>query len=70
MQDENGDSVELSRVQLSWFGVEKEPSIGDAWRLKVRLIRPRGAQNPAGFDHEKWLFMQQIQAKGYVRDWA
>lgn len=70
LQDENGDSVELSRVQLSWFGMEKAPSIGDAWRLKVRLIRPRGAQNPAGFDHEKWLFMQQIQAKGYVRDWA
>ncbi|MBW9271171.1 MAG: DNA internalization-related competence protein ComEC/Rec2 [Candidatus Thiodiazotropha sp. (ex. Lucinisca nassula)] len=69
LQDENGKPVELSRVQLSWFGAEKEPSIGDAWRLKVRLIRPRGAQNPAGFDHEKWLFMQRVQAKGYVRDW-
>ncbi|MCG7983861.1 MAG: DNA internalization-related competence protein ComEC/Rec2 [Candidatus Thiodiazotropha lotti] len=70
LQDENGESVELSRVQLSWFGATEDLSIGDAWRFKVRLIRSRGAQNPSGFDHEQWLFIQQIQAKGYVRDWA
>ncbi|MCG7913819.1 MAG: DNA internalization-related competence protein ComEC/Rec2 [Candidatus Thiodiazotropha weberae] len=70
LHDENDELVDISRVQISWFGATKELSIGDVWRFKVRLIRPRGAQNPAGFDHEKWLFMQQIQAKGYVRDWA
>ena len=70
LHDEAGEPCEISRVQLSWFGAAKDLSIGDAWRFKVRLIRPRGAQNPAGFDHEKWLFMQQIQATGYVRDWS
>jgi competence protein ComEC len=70
LQGENGQYSDISRVQLSWFGAAKAMSIGDSWRLKVRLIRPRGNQNPAGFDHEKWLFVERIQAKGYVRDWS
>jgi competence protein ComEC len=70
LQGENGQYCDISRVQLSWFGATKDLSIGDAWRFKVRLTRPRGNQNPAGFDHEKWLFVQRIQAKGYVRDWS
>ncbi|MEJ2618983.1 MAG: DNA internalization-related competence protein ComEC/Rec2 [Candidatus Thiodiazotropha sp.] len=70
LQAESGQLCDLSRVQLSWFGAAKDLSVGDTWRFKVRLIRPRGNQNPAGFEHEKWLFVQRIQAKGYVRDWS
>ena len=65
------DDVEcnISHVQLSWYGKHHNLRVGDAWRLKVRLIRPRGNQNPSGFDHERWLYLQQIDAKGYVRRW-
>ncbi len=58
------------RVRLSWYnsGVALVP--GELWRLKVRLKRPRGFQNPGGFDYARWLFSHGIQATGYVRDWS
>lgn len=40
---------------------------GEAWRFMVRLKRPRGFQNPGGFDYEAYLFRQRIRARGYVR---
>jgi competence protein ComEC len=70
LHDETGQPCDIKRAQLSWFGAEKDLSIGDAWRFKVRLIRPRGMKNPQGFDQQKWLYLQQIQAKGYVREWS
>jgi competence protein ComEC len=70
LQDGDDNPVELSHVQLSWYGVRYTLRIGDAWRLKVRLKGPRGTRNPAGFDHERWLFTQRVDAKGYVRDWS
>jgi competence protein ComEC len=70
LQDLEGRLYPISRLQLSWYGVKKHLSIGDTWRLKVRLTRPRGTQNPAGYDQERWLFLQQIDAKGYVREWS
>jgi competence protein ComEC len=70
LRDGEDNPVELSHVQLSWYGVRHTLRIGDAWRLKVRLKGPRGTRNPAGFDHERWLFVQRIDAKGYVREWS
>ncbi|MCU7905552.1 MAG: DNA internalization-related competence protein ComEC/Rec2 [Candidatus Thiodiazotropha sp. (ex Epidulcina cf. delphinae)] len=67
--DATGKPLDLSRLQLSWFGAGQTLRVGDAWRLKVRLKRPRGMQNPQGFDYERWLFAQGVQAKGYVRKW-
>lgn len=29
---------------------------------------PHGFANPGGFDYERWLFQQGIEATGYVRD--
>lgn len=64
------------KLQLSWYlyqrtGTElKLPSlaIGDEWQLRVRLKRPRGFVNPAGFDYQAWLLRQGIGATGYVVD--
>ncbi len=55
------------RVLLSWYGGVPELSVGDRWRLTVRLKQPHGFMNPGGFDYEKWLFQQRINATGYVR---
>jgi competence protein ComEC len=73
LHDSQGNPLALSRLQLSWYGLsENRPEnlrVGDTWRLKVSLKRPRGAQNPAGADYERWMFSQGVQAKGYVRKW-
>lgn len=69
LQDSQGNPLALSRLQLSWYGPREALRVGDAWRLKVRLKRPRGTHNPAGTDQERWMYSQGIQAKGYVRKW-
>ncbi len=55
-----------SRIRLAWYDFTDQPAIGETWRLKVRLRRPRGFANPVGFDYEQWLFRQGIGATGYV----
>jgi len=41
--------------------------VGERWQLTVRLKAPHGARNPHGFDYELWLWLQGVQATGYVR---
>ncbi len=63
------------RISLSWIeradGAEPPDSIrvhaGERWRLRVRLKRPHGTLNFAGFDAEAWLFERNLRAIGYVR---
>lgn len=43
------------------------PRAGEAWRVRARLKRPHGFQNPGGFDYEAFLFRARIGATGYVR---
>ncbi|MDH5444667.1 MAG: DNA internalization-related competence protein ComEC/Rec2 [Gammaproteobacteria bacterium] len=63
-----GKEVNLpKRVRLNWYGQTPELSVGDQWKLTVRLKQPHGFMNPGGFDYEKWLFSQRIRATGYVR---
>jgi len=40
--------------------------IGDRWEWTVRLKPPHGMANPGGFSQEKSLFLQNIQATGYL----
>jgi len=63
-QDERPDLP--ARIRLSWYEPELVPGVGEVWRLRVRLRRPHGYANPAGFDYEGWLFRQRIAATGYV----
>jgi competence protein ComEC len=69
LQDMGGNPVSVSLLQLSWYGYHGNLRVGETWRLKVRLKRPRGTHNPAGADLERWMFSQGVQAKGYVRQW-
>lgn len=65
-----------AKLQLSWYLYQRNgraselPSVtvGDEWQLRVRLKRPRGFVNPAGFDYQAWLLRQGIGATGYVVD--
>ncbi len=63
-----------SKLQLSWYQYQRNGAmlelpqlvIGDQWQLRVRLKRPRGFVNPAGFDYQAWLLRQGVGATGYV----
>lgn len=78
----SGESIPSSqfprKLQLSWYqprgyAAKSLPEsslpqlvIGDHWQLSVRLKRPRGFVNPAGFDYHAWLLRQGVGATGYV----
>ena len=60
-----------SRLLLSWYK-DKEGALpalapGQRWRLTLRLKRPHGNVNGAGFDYEAWLLERGLGAVGYVR---
>lgn len=78
-----GAAVALpSQLYLSWYGnwrnedgMAAEPTqtapalrAGERWQFTVRLRAPHGARNPHGFDFELWLWEQDLQATGYVRN--
>lgn len=58
------------RMQLSWYGERPALRAGERWQLPVRLKAPRGFSNPSGFDYERWLAGEGIDATGYVRPGA
>lgn len=55
-------------LRVGWYGQAPDMTPGERWRLQVRLKQPNGLMNPAGFDFERWLFAQGIDAVGYVRE--
>ncbi|OGA44792.1 MAG: DNA internalization-related competence protein ComEC/Rec2 [Betaproteobacteria bacterium RIFCSPLOWO2_12_FULL_63_13] len=63
-----------SRIVLSWYDgltLEEHQEVapvraGERWRFGVRLKRPHGQLNPAGFDYEAWLLERGIRATGTV----
>jgi len=57
------------RLRLYWYDNPPVLQVGDQWSLTVRLRKPRGLANPGGFDYERWLFVNDIVAQGYVRAW-
>ena len=72
-----------ARISVAWFAprgdgdgdddtraAAPEVHAGERWRLAVRLRRPHGYVNPAGFDLEAWLLERNLRAAGYVRDHA
>lgn len=54
-------------LRLSWYGGPPVQG-GERWRLAVKLKRPHGMANGAGFDYEAWLTAQRIGATGSVKD--
>lgn len=54
-------------TRLTWYDTPPPLSVGELWRLRVRLKPPHGFANPGGFDLERWLFQQGIKATGHVQ---
>ena len=61
-----------ARLSLGWYAPPAEDAVvpvvhaGERWRFTVRLRRPHGAVNPAGFDLEAWLLERNLRATGIV----
>jgi competence protein ComEC len=79
----DGTPVQLPpQLLLGWYGnrlhahdelVQPPPTDltpGDRWQFALRLKAPHGHINPHGFDYELWLWEQDLQATGYVRNGA
>lgn len=56
------------KIRLSWFFPKQQIKAGQYWQLTVKLKKPHGWFNPGGFDYERWLFMENIGATGYVKN--
>jgi competence protein ComEC len=56
------------KIRLSWYFPKENIKTGQFWTFTVKLKQPHGLFNPNGFDYEKYLFAQHIQATGYVRN--
>ena len=54
-------------IKLSWYHTRQLPVAGERWQFLAKVRRPRGFQNPTGFDYERWLFVERIGATGYVK---
>ena len=79
--DDDRPFVLPSRLSLGWYRPRRAGSAvddgsvpdlrpGQRWRLTVRLKRPHGSANPAGFDYEYWLLEEGLRATGSVRPGA
>jgi competence protein ComEC len=64
------------RIAIGWYkptikelAGEALPELhaGERWRWTVRLKRPHGYVNPAGFDVEAWLLDRNIRAGGSIQ---
>ena len=64
--EQSGNGFSRRKVLLNHYGAE-EIVAGRAYRLEIRLNRPRGLANPGVFDYEAWLFQGGVAARGYVR---
>lgn len=64
---DSGSATRPRRVRLSWYDPAPALEAGQALVIEARLRSPRGLVNPAGFDYERWLFLEGYDATGYVR---
>ncbi|WP_017446246.1 DNA internalization-related competence protein ComEC/Rec2 [Gayadomonas joobiniege] len=59
--------VKLKRIRLSWYQNKQQVADGQTYRFIVKLKPVNGLANEAGFDYQKWLYSEGIQATGYVK---
>jgi competence protein ComEC len=57
-------------ITLTWYQSPDGVRPAQRWHMTVRLRRPHGTFNPAGFDTELWMLEAGVRATGYVRDGA
>lgn len=66
---EQGETLDWrGKVRLWWRAPDAKLTAGRRLRLEARLFPPNGWLNPGGFDRERWLYVQGINATGYVRN--
>jgi competence protein ComEC len=70
------DAQVPQRIALGWYkpsikeiASEALPELhaGERWRWTVRLKRPHGYANPAGFDLEAWMLERNLRASGSIQ---
>ncbi len=69
-QGQADDQIGVSlpaRLRLAWYGKQATRQLPPTLTVAVRLKRPHGAGNPAGFRYETWLFRHGYGATGSVR---
>lgn len=57
-----------NKIRLSWYFPKQLVKAGQNWEFSVKLKKPHGRYNQGGFNYERWLFIQNIGATGYVRN--
>ena len=55
------------RVLVSWFWPSAHLQPGSRWQMELALNPPNGRRNPDGFDYQRWLLVNRIDATGSVR---
>ena len=55
------------KILLSCYRCKLSIEPNQTWKFTVRLKRPHGYASKNAFDYEKYLFRQQVIAKGYIR---
>ncbi len=63
----NSDYPIPAKIRLSWFSSDEIIKSGQYWQMTVKLKKPHGRMNPGSFDYQRWLFVHNIGATGYVR---
>lgn len=46
-----------TKIRLSWYDPTETIKAGQIWQFTVKLKRPHGMFNPAGFDYESWVWV-------------
>lgn len=67
---EGGRWIEMpGTLRLAAYDDRRSLVPGERVRALVKLKRPRGSQNPGGFDFERFALERRVAAGGYVRAW-
>ena len=67
-RDKRQGQPDLRLLLLSWYDSQADNLVsGHRCNFIVRLRRPRGLVNSAGFDYQSWLLQQGYSAVGSVR---
>ncbi|MBT8450061.1 MAG: ComEC/Rec2 family competence protein, partial [Gammaproteobacteria bacterium] len=66
----NHTTIPDTAIQLTCYANCKGLKLGEHWQLLVKLSPAIGFANPAGFNYERWLFSNNIKARGYFIDSA
>lgn len=67
-QIQNGNEMKTghARIRLTWRDTPLKISVGDEWKLLVRLKRIHATQNLGAFDYEAWSLQKGLRASGVV----